>query len=90
MRTTELLLICDGKIRAEHRGDYARAIDHDPERSSTILGSQLDRKSPAMGAGLGDTKEMQAGDTAGQSLCLTGSLVLRRFDPTKSSAFGGT
>ena len=25
-------LICDGKIRAEHRDDYARAIDHDLER----------------------------------------------------------
>ena len=61
MRTTELLLICDGKIRAEHRDDYARAIDHDLER--LIHHSRfrsLIEKSPAMGAGLVGTKKMQA------------------------------
>jgi hypothetical protein len=32
MRTTELLLICDGEIPTEHRDDYTRAIDYDLER----------------------------------------------------------
>ena len=41
-----------------------------------------------MGAGLGDTKEMRAGDTAPQSLCLTGSLVLRLFDQRKVLLLG--
>ena len=53
MRTAELLLICDGEIRAEHRDDYALAIDHDLER--LIHHSRfrsLIEKSPAMGAGL--------------------------------------
>ena len=53
MRTTELLLICDGEIRAEHRDDYARAIDNDLER--LIHHSRfrsLIEKSPALGAGL--------------------------------------
>ena len=61
MRTTELLLICDGEIRVEHRDDYTRAIDHDLER--LIHHSRfrsLIEKSPAMGAGPVGTKKMQA------------------------------
>lgn len=36
MRVAETLLIGDGEIRARHRHDDARAVDHDAERPLAI------------------------------------------------------